>query len=66
MHQCWGMNALRTSVSLVKLLTLSTDQIHPFTVFYQVFQKVTIVKECPKAPGPLCMHVRNSTTHPVK
>ena len=66
MHRCLGMNALRTSASLVKLLTLSTDQIHPFTVFDQVFQKVTIVKECPKAPGPLCMHVRNGTTHPVK
>jgi len=43
MHRCRGMVALRTSVSLVKLLTLSTDQIHPFTVFDQVFQKMTIL-----------------------
>ena len=24
------------------------------------------MKECPRALGPLCMHVRNGTTHPVK
>jgi len=42
MHRCQGMNALWTSVS-VKLLTLSTDQIHPFIVFDQVFQKTTIL-----------------------
>jgi len=43
MHRYRGMNAPRTSVSLVRLLTLSTDQIHPFTVFDQVFQKMTIL-----------------------
>ena len=78
---CWlihwyrGMNALWTSVLLVKLLILSTDPIHPFIVLDQVFQKwrycYTFISErMSKGTRTVvslhCMHVRNGTTHPVK
>ena len=43
-HRCWGLNALLTIVDL----TLSTDQIHPFTVFQFMY---------------LCNKVTGLTTH---
>jgi len=78
---CWlmyryrGMNALQTSVSLVKLLTLSTDPIHSFTVFDQVFQiwrycYTYMSERLSKGTGTVvslhCTHARHGTTHPVK
>jgi len=78
-HRCRGMNALRTSVSSVKLL-ISLSRLtksYPFTVFNQVSQKITILLYLYKWKNVqrnwdrcvlalYALYVRNGTTHPVK